>query len=70
MLCHFRQTWSSHVAILFIIGGSTATSSATGDYVAVRERFDQNEEPGSRNEERTWKKPSFVPSSAFNRCNT
>ena len=43
-------------------------SSATGDYVAVPERFGQNEEPVSRNEERTKKKPSFVPKSGFNWC--
>ena len=36
-----------------------AATSGTGDYVAVRERFDQNEEPGSRNEDRTKKKPSL-----------
>ena len=43
-LCHFGQTRSSYVAIPLILGGSTATSSATGDYVAVPECFGQNEE--------------------------
>ena len=69
LLCHFGQTWSSYVAIPSILRGSTATSSATGDYVAVPERFGQNEEPASGNEERTWIKPNFVPKSGFNQCN-
>ena len=33
---------------------------ATSGYVAVPERFDQNEDPACSNEERTRKKPSFV----------
>ena len=58
MLYHLGQTSSSYVAIPFIPRGS-----------AVPERFGQNELPAGRNEERTMKKPSFVPSSGFNRCN-
>ena len=61
MVCPFRQTRSSYVAINFILCGSTVTSSATGDYVAIPERFDQNEEPAGRNKERTRKRLSCVP---------
>ena len=39
--------------IPFILRSSTAASIATGDYVTVPERFGENEEPASRNEERT-----------------
>ena len=42
------------MAILFILSGSTETSSATGNYVAVPERFDQSEETDGSNEERTF----------------
>ena len=61
MLCHFEQTRKGSVAIHSVLRGSTATSSATGDYVAVQERFGQNEDPAGSNEERTRKKLSFVP---------
>ena len=67
MLCHFGQTRNGSVAIHFILRGSTATSSATGDDVAVPERFGQNEKPAGSNNERTGKNPSFVPGSGFNR---
>ena len=36
-------------------------SFSSGGYVAVPEHFLQNEEPPCINEERTRKKPSFVP---------
>ena len=51
-----------HVAVTypFILRGSTARSSRTGDYLAVSERFGQNTEPAGRNEERTRKKLSLV----------
>ena len=39
--------------IPFILRSSTAASIATGDYVTAPERFGENEEPASRNEERT-----------------
>ena len=65
MLCHFGQTGSCYVAIRFTLRVGTTTSSATGDYVALPERFSQNEEPAGRKEERTWEKPSLVPSSGF-----
>ena len=68
MLYHFGQTRNSCIAVPFILCGSTATSSATGDYKAVPERFGQIEEPASRNEERNRKKPSFIIKSGFNRC--
>ena len=68
VLCHLGQTRKGSVATHFILLSSTVTSSATGGYVVVPERFGQkeepasrNEEPASRNEERTRRKPSFVP---------
>ena len=48
---------------------NTAESNATSRYIIVPERFGQNEDRASRNEEWARKKPSFVPSSGFNRCN-
>ena len=45
----------------FILLSSTAESSATSGYVVVPEHFLQKEEPACNNEERTMKKPSFVP---------
>ena len=61
MLCHFGQTRNDYVATYFILFSSTAVSSATSGYVVVLEHFGQNEEPACSNEERTRKKPSFVP---------
>ena len=61
MLCHFGQTRNCSVAFHFILYCSAATSSATGDYVPVPERFGQNEESAGRKKERTSRKPSFVP---------
>ena len=66
MLCHFGRTPNCYVATHFILLSSAAESSATGCYVVVPECFGQNEEPAVRNEERTRKKPSFVPGSGFN----
>ena len=57
MLCHLGRTRNG-----------TAESSATSGYVVFPERFGQSEAQPGRNMERTWKKPSFVPSSGFNRC--
>ena len=61
MLCQFGQIRNGYVATYFILLSSTAASSATSGYVAVPEHFGQNEEPAFSNEERTRKKPSFVP---------
>ena len=61
MLCQFGQTRNGYVATFFILLSSTAASSATSGYVVVPERFGQNEDPACSNEERTRKKPSFVP---------
>ena len=61
MLCGFDQIRSGYVAILFVFRGSTATSSATGDDIAVPERFFQNSEPAGRKKERTRKRPGFFP---------
>ena len=49
------------MATHFILRGSFATSSATGDYVAVPERYGQNEDPASWNKERAKSQPSSVP---------
>ena len=49
------------MATRFILFSSTAESSDTSGYVAVPEQFLQNDEPSVNNEERTRKKPSFVP---------
>ena len=68
-LCHFGRTQNGYVATQFILLSSTAESSATSGYVVAPERFGQDAEPATRNEERTRKKPSFVPSSGFKRCN-
>ena len=61
MLRQFRQKWNGCIATYFILLSSTAASSATSGYVVVPERFGQSEEPACSNEERTRKKPSFVP---------
>ena len=55
-LCHFGQIWNGYVATHFILLSSTAECSATSGYVVVPERFGQNEEPVSRNEEGAKKK--------------
>ena len=68
-LCHFGRTRNGYVAIQFFLLSGSAECRATSGYVVVPERFGQNEEPASRNEERTKKKASFVPSSGYNRCN-
>ena len=49
------------MATRFILLSSTAESSATSGYVAVPEHFVQNDESSVNNEERTRKKPTFVP---------
>ena len=65
MLRQFGQTRNGYVATHFILFSSTAASSATSGYVVVPERFGQNEEPACSNEERTKKKPRFVPKENF-----
>ena len=60
MLCHFGQTWNGSVATSFILLSSTAASSATSGYLVVPEHFGQNEEPASKNEERTRNKPGLA----------
>jgi len=61
MLCQFGRTRNGYVATYFILLSGTAVSSATSSYVVVPENFGQNEEPACSNDERTRKKPSFVP---------
>ena len=61
MLCEFGRTRKVYVATRFILLSSTAESTATSSYVVVPEHFLQNEEPACFSEERTQKKPSFVP---------
>ena len=68
-LCHFGRTRNGCVGTHFNLLSSTAESRAASGYVIVPKRFDQNEDSASRNEERTRKKASFVPSSGYNRCN-
>ena len=68
-LCLFGWTRKGYVATQFILHNSITDISATSGYVVVPERFGQNEEPASRNEERAKKKPRSVLSSGFNRCN-
>ena len=60
MLCQFGQTRNGSEATHLIVLSSTAKSSATGDYVAVPERFGQNDEPASRNKEQARNKLSSV----------
>ena len=59
MLCPFGQIRNGSVASQSIQFSSTATNSATNEYVAVPERIGQNEETFGRNEDWTKKKPSF-----------
>ena len=61
MLCHFGETRKGYLATYFIFISSTAASSATSGYVVVSQHFGQNEEPAGSNEERTERKPGFVP---------
>ena len=68
-LFYFERTRNGYAANHFILLSSTAESSGTSNYVVVPERFGQNAEPASRLEERTRKKPSFVPSNRFKQCN-
>ena len=65
-LCDFRRTRNRYLATHFFL--PSAESSATNGYVVVQEGFGQNEEPANKDEERSKKKPSFVPSSGFNQC--
>ena len=60
-LFHFGRTRDVYLATRIFLLSSTAESKATSGYVAVPEHFLQNEEPSVNNEERTRKKPSFVP---------
>ena len=60
-LCRLGRTWIGYVATHFFLLGSTAESSATSGYVIVAERFGQNEEPASRNEERANKNLVLFP---------
>ena len=61
MLCQFGRTRNVYVATRIILLSSTPGSSATSVYVGVPEHFLQIEEPACFNEERTRKKPSFIP---------
>ena len=59
-LRHLGQTRNGYVATYFILLSSTTGGSATSDYAVVPERFRQNEEPASRNDEVTKKKPLIL----------
>ena len=60
-LCFFGQTRSGCVATYFNLLSSTSAGSSSNGYAVVPEYFGQNEEPAGSNEERTRKKPTFVP---------
>ena len=60
MLCHFGQLRNGSLANHFIHFSSTATNSATGEYI-VPENKGQIDEPASTNEEKTRNKPSIAP---------
>ena len=60
-LCHFGRTRNGYVATQIILLSSTAESSATSGYVVVTERFGQNEERASRNEEQAIKSLVLTP---------
>ena len=66
-LCHFDRTQNGPVATHFFLLSSAARSSATGDYLAVRERLSQNAEPASK-KELNRKKCSSVPKNIPKRC--
>ena len=59
MLCYNGHLPNVSVATNFIHFSSTATSSATGEYVTVPERPSRNEEPISRTEEHTRNVPIY-----------
>ena len=61
----FGRTQNGYIATHFILLSSTAKSSATGGYVVVPEGFGQKADLPSRNEERTRKTASFVPSGRY-----
>ena len=58
------------MATRFVLLSSTAERSATSGHVAVPEHFLQNDEPTVNNVERARKKPSFVPKTEINQCNS
>ena len=69
MLCYDGQLRNSSVATHFFHFNSTATSSATSEFVTVPERPSRNEEPTSGNEEQTKNAPSsylVLPQNLFN----
>ena len=68
-LCHFEQTRNGSLPTHSILLASTATNSATGNYIVVLECFGEHEEPAGSNKEQTTKKSRSVPKSGFERCN-
>ena len=60
-LFHFGRTQDVYVATRIIIFSSTAESSAKSGYIVATERSGQSEAWASKNVERAWRKPSFVP---------
>ena len=61
MLCHFGRTRNGYVVTRFFLLSRTAESSAKSGYMVVPERFIQNGEPVSRNEEPKGKNPVLFP---------
>ena len=69
MLCYDGKLRTGSVFTHFILLSRTTTSSATGGFEVVPERPSRNEEPTSRNEERTRNVPSsrlVLPQNLFN----
>ena len=63
MLCHFDRLLNGPQSLISFI---SAALFATNEYVTVPERFAQNEEPASRNEEGSKNKPSSAPTLHLN----
>ena len=61
ILCRFGRTRNGYVDTHFILFSSRAKSEATGDHIAVPERYGQDEEPASIAKERTKNQPSSAP---------
>ena len=61
-LCYCAESfWTNKERPRNHLATTAAASSATGGCVVVPEHFGQHEEPAGSDEERTRKKPSFVP---------
>ena len=66
MLCHFGQLRNGSVATQSFHSSRTVARRATSECVTVLQRIGENEEPASRNEERTMIKHSFAAKLCLN----